>query len=71
MVQLSKYTGLNITRTSTIFAIYGTLTSEMTMNLTLPEWTNPYFPEGLIKDAAEFKVKAYFWNTLLLRLSAG
>ena len=71
MPKLSNLTGWNITQTLQLYKLYQTLLAEKELNFTLPGWTKQYFPEGLIKEGAIFEMKAFSYNTLLLRLSGG
>ncbi|XP_016837209.1 venom acid phosphatase Acph-1-like [Nasonia vitripennis] len=71
LIKLSKFTGLNITKARQVLSLYNTLTAEAGLNLALPEWTKPYFPQGVILDVAIFDLKTLTYNTKLTRLNGG
>ncbi|KAG5332020.1 ACPH1 phosphatase, partial [Acromyrmex charruanus] len=47
----SKYTGTNITNLLDLARLYGVLHSELSMGLTLPNWTQNIFPDGELLNA--------------------
>lgn len=53
-----------------VFQIYQTLTAEKTMNLTLPEWTLPVYPEKITEIAAK-QCEMENHSSLLKRLNGG
>lgn len=71
LINISKFTGRNITKASQILSLYNTLTAQAGLNLTLPEWTKPHFPQGVILDVAIFDLKTLSYNTKLTRLNGG
>ncbi|KAG5305677.1 ACPH1 phosphatase, partial [Acromyrmex insinuator] len=51
MKMTSKYTGTNITNLLDLARLYGVLHSELSMGLTLPNWTQNIFPDGELLNA--------------------
>lgn len=60
MSKLTNMTGVNITASINMKKIYDTLTSEQLMNLTLPKWSEEFFPEGRLLDGI---LLDYYINT--------
>lgn len=68
--ELTSLTGMPITTPDDVNSLYGTLTAEEQMNLTLPNWTKDYYPDKLIPlTLYEFQLNVY--NDVLRRLKGG
>lgn len=68
---LTILTGRDMSDVYNIYRLYLTLIAESSMNLPLPEWTKPYFPEGPINDAALFEYRTQSYTTALKKLNGG
>ncbi|KZC05750.1 Testicular acid phosphatase like protein [Dufourea novaeangliae] len=68
--ELTNLTGMAISSPEDVNSIYGTLTAEKQMNLTLPEWTKDYYPDKLIPlTLYDFQLNVY--SDDLKRLKGG
>ncbi|XP_076183986.1 prostatic acid phosphatase [Ptiloglossa arizonensis] len=68
--ELTNLTGMVISTPDDVNSLYGTLTAEKQMNLTLPDWTKDYYPDKLIPlTLYDFQLNVY--NDLLKRLKGG
>ncbi|XP_014213880.1 venom acid phosphatase Acph-1-like [Copidosoma floridanum] len=71
MRSLTNYTGRHCRDTEFIYYLYHTLTAQSFLNLPLPAWTRPYFPNGPIIDAALLEYDFMSYNTRMKRLNGG
>ncbi|XP_031785202.1 venom acid phosphatase Acph-1-like [Nasonia vitripennis] len=71
MNNLTTLIGREVNKAEIVYHLFNTLTSEAAMNLPLPEWTEAYFPNGLIINATllEYETKSY--NEQLKKLNDG
>ncbi|EFN86267.1 Testicular acid phosphatase-like protein [Harpegnathos saltator] len=69
--RLIKYTGFNITNVLHFFTIYHTLYTQHYLNLSLPEWTQNFFPNGSLLDATIFVYNLLSYNEELTKLNGG
>ncbi|XP_076680942.1 prostatic acid phosphatase isoform X3 [Andrena cerasifolii] len=68
--ELTNLTGMAVSKPDDVSSLYGTLTAEQQMNLTLPEWTKDYYPEKLVPlTLYDFQLNVY--NDALKRLKGG
>ncbi|XP_076241799.1 prostatic acid phosphatase isoform X2 [Calliopsis andreniformis] len=68
--ELTNLTGMTISTPDDVNSLYGTLTAEKQMNLSLPEWIKDYYPDKLIPlTLYHFRLNVY--NDLLKRLKGG
>ncbi|XP_076655370.1 prostatic acid phosphatase [Halictus rubicundus] len=68
--ELTILTGMTISSPEDVNSLYGTLTAEKQMNLTLPEWTEDYYPDKLEPlTLYDFELNGY--NDVLKRLKGG
>ncbi|XP_031833159.1 testicular acid phosphatase homolog isoform X1 [Nomia melanderi] len=68
--ELTNLTGMAISSPEDVNSLYGTLTAEKQMNLTLPEWTDDYYPDKMEPlTLYDFELNVY--NDLLRRLKGG
>ncbi|KAL6424210.1 hypothetical protein ACFW04_009812 [Cataglyphis niger] len=68
--ELSNFTGMPITTIDDVSSLYSTLTAEKQMNLTLPEWTENYYPNKLI-PLTLYELQLNTYNDELRRLKGG
>lgn len=67
---LTEITGQNVTDFDGVQDIFSTLKAEETFNLTLPEWTEQYYPDKLLEPTVfSFILNAY--NDKMNRLKGG
>lgn len=71
MKKLSNITGRPIKEVLDMWSMYHGLMGEVSMNLTLPEWTKEFFPNGTLLDAAFLEYRLLNWNNKLQRLNGG
>ncbi|CAK9833544.1 Lysosomal acid phosphatase [Anthophora retusa] len=68
--ELTNLTGMVISTPGDVGSLYGTLTAEKHMNLTLPKWTEDYYPDKLVPlTLYDFQLNVY--NDLLKKLKGG
>ncbi|CAK9801459.1 Testicular acid phosphatase homolog [Anthophora plagiata] len=68
--ELTNLTGMVISTPGDVGSLYGTLTAEKHMNLTLPKWTDNYYPDKLVPlTLYDFQLNVY--NDLLKKLKGG
>ncbi|XP_043258395.1 prostatic acid phosphatase-like isoform X2 [Colletes gigas] len=68
--ELTNLTGMVISTPDDVGSLYGTLTAEKQMNLSLPDWTKDYYPDKLIPlTMYDFRLNVF--NDLLRRLKGG
>ncbi|KAI4503448.1 hypothetical protein M0802_001670 [Mischocyttarus mexicanus] len=70
-VNLTKWTGKNISTPLDTYFLYHTLMAELMMDLPLPKWTSSVFPNGQLKDSMNYVYQVTHLNTKLKRLSGG
>lgn len=68
--ELTNLTGMLISTPDDVGSLYGTLTAEDHMNLTLPEWTKDYYPDKLI-PLTLYELQLNVYNDLLRKLKGG
>lgn len=71
MNNLTTLIGREVNNTEIVYHLFHTLTSEAAMNLSLPEWTKPYYPNGLIINVTLFEYETKSYNTQLKKLNGG
>lgn len=69
--KMSYHLGRTINDTWPLAALYQHLASQDSLNLRLPEWTEAYYPEGPLNDAAVFHFELLSYNRELTKLSGG
>ncbi|ENN79637.1 venom acid phosphatase Acph-1 isoform X1 [Dendroctonus ponderosae] len=67
---IENHCGKPINKLSDVFQIYQTLTAERSMNLTLPDWTVPVYPDVITRMAAK-QCEMENYNDILKRLNGG
>lgn len=68
--ELTNLTGMPISSPGDVGSLYSTLTAEKCMNLTLPEWTEDYYPDKLIPlTLYDYRLNVY--DDRLKRLKGG
>ncbi|XP_014611315.1 PREDICTED: venom acid phosphatase Acph-1-like [Polistes canadensis] len=70
-IELTKYTGHNISTPLHFTHLYETLMIQYYTGLSLPAWTKPFFPNGRLYDAALFGIKIGNYNKSLRKLYGG
>ncbi|XP_034180104.1 prostatic acid phosphatase isoform X1 [Osmia lignaria lignaria] len=68
--KLTNLTGMVISNPADVGSLYSTLTAEKHMKLTLPEWTNDYYPDKLI-PLTLYDLQLNVYNDPLKRLKGG
>ncbi|KMQ93151.1 lysosomal acid phosphatase, partial [Lasius niger] len=68
--ELSNFTGMPITTVDDVSSLYSTLTAEKQMNLTLPKWTEGYYPNKLI-PLTLYELQLNTYNEESRRLKGG
>lgn len=68
--ELTDFTGWNITNLNDVQSLYSTLRAESEYGLELPEWTKPYYPDGIL-DITEKSFIYNVYNDELKKLKGG
>ncbi|XP_026671878.1 prostatic acid phosphatase-like isoform X2 [Ceratina calcarata] len=68
--ELTNLTGMSISSPGDVGSLYSTLTAEKCMNLTLPEWTEDYYPDKLI-PLTLYDLQLNVYDDRLKRLKGG
>ncbi|XP_029178114.1 prostatic acid phosphatase-like [Nylanderia fulva] len=68
--ELSNFTGMPITTVDDVSSLYNTLLTEEEMNLTLPKWTEGYYPDKLI-PLTLYELQLNTYNEKFRRLKGG
>ncbi|XP_032676162.1 uncharacterized protein LOC116846457 [Odontomachus brunneus] len=71
MEDLSEHVGRNITSLFDLYVLYNIFLIQLSMNLTLPDWSRDIFPRGKLQDASLFQLKLYNYNDELIKLNGG
>jgi len=71
MSKLTELTGKNIEKPLDLYYLYNTFVTESSMNLTLPEWTHDYFPDGPLFDAIVLAYNIASYTSSIRKLYAG
>ena len=71
MKNLTVLTGREISDSKSMYFLHHTFTSQQAMNLTLPEWSKPYFPVGPLTDATLFHYDVQSYTPLLKKINGG
>lgn len=71
MKNLTRLTGKTIKTTRDIYFLYHALMAQSHSNLTLPEWTESYFPDGELLNATLIEYDVMSFNDQLKRLNGG
>ncbi|XP_030747512.1 prostatic acid phosphatase-like isoform X2 [Sitophilus oryzae] len=67
---LTNYTGRSVKDFDDVQDLFSTLKAEEGINLTLPEWTNKYYPDQMLEPTV-FSYILNSWNDKLNRLKGG
>ncbi|KAI4477258.1 hypothetical protein M0804_012848 [Polistes exclamans] len=70
-IELTKYTGKDISTPWDIYYMYHTLMAEYSMGLPLPAWTKPLFPNGRLYNGTLYAYKIANYNKSLRKLYGG
>ena len=54
-----------------MYNLYHLFVAQTAMNLTLPEWTKKYFPQGKLLDGTIMEYELFSYNEKLKRLNGG
>ncbi|XP_011699163.1 PREDICTED: testicular acid phosphatase homolog [Wasmannia auropunctata] len=68
--ELSNFTGMPIRTFEDVTSLYGTLSAEESMNLTLPKWVKDYYPDKLL-PLALYGLQLNTYNDEFRRLNGG
>lgn len=68
---LTKWTGKNISTPLDMYSLYTVLKAQQMMGLSLPSWTNSFFPSGQLKDGINYAFQVANSNIKLKRLYGG